>query len=288
MTAMIPTTSLPGVKRLGSFAFLFLVLPLFVQSASANDAPSRKKGICLGRGGDSQQAVEKKIQMLNVGWHYNWTPTWKGKELKDAPFVPMFFGDNKWSHDGLDGLKVAKSKADANPLLGFNEPDGAEQANMSVEKALQLWPLLEKTNRRLGSPVTVHADNDWMKSFMKRADEKGLRVDFVCVHWYGQCDADKFLARMEAIHELYEKPIWITEFAPADWSAKSVKDNRNKPSDVLRFMKEVLPRLEKLKYVERYAWFTSKPDHRALGPAALFDESGGLTELGEFYAAFGK
>jgi len=263
-------------------------MSLSFQSGAAADAPSRKKGICLGGGGDSIGAVEKKITSLNVGWHYNWTPTWKGEELKGAPFVPMFFGDNPWSHDGLDGLKVAKSKSASSPLLGFNEPDGRDQANMSVRKALELWPLLEKTNRRLGSPVTVHADNDWMRSFMKGAEEKGYRVDFICVHWYGHCDPEKLLSKLESIHELYERPIWITEFAPADWSAKSVKDNGNKPSDILRFMKQVLPRLEKLKYVERYAWFTAKPDHRALGPAALFDESGALTELGEFYASFGK
>jgi hypothetical protein len=275
------------MKRLVAILPLVFNLSLGPSAAGEDESPG-KKGICMGGGGASPQVIEDRIRSLNVAWHYNWTPAWKGRELKGAPFVPMFFGDNKWSHDGLAGLKVAKSKADANPLLGFNEPDGAKQANMTVARALQLWPLLEKTNRRLGSPATVHADNEWMKDFMERADEEGLRVDFICVHWYGECDADKFLARLETIHGLYEKPIWITEFAPADWSAKSAKDNRNKPSDVLRFMKAVLPRLEKLKYVERYAWFTAKPDHRALGPAALFDENGALTELGDFYSGFGK
>jgi hypothetical protein len=49
-------------------------------------------------------------------------------------------------------------------------------------------------------------------------------------------------------------------------------------------MKEVLPKLEKLDFVERYAWFTSSPDHAKLGPSALFDHDGNATKLGAFYS----
>ncbi len=247
-----------------------------------------KKGICLGGGGDDIRAVEKKIESLNVGWHYNWTPTWKGKRIKDAPFVPMFFGNNEWTLKNVGGLKVAESKMEESPLLGFNEPDGKKQSNMSVEKALEMWPMLEKTNRRLGSPATVHGDNEWMKDFMEGAKKKGYRVDFVCVHWYGQMDADKFITYLERVHELYDKPIWITEFAIADWSAKSRDKNKYEPKEVLGFMKEVLPKLEKLEYVERYSWFTAAVDDAKLGPSALFEKDGSLTELGEFYASFAE
>jgi hypothetical protein len=252
----------------------------------ADESETLKKGICLAGGGNDIRAVEKKIESLNVGWHYNWTPTWKGKRIKDAPFVPMFFGNKEWTLKSVGGLKVARSKMEESPLLGFNEPDGKKQANMSVEKALEMWPMLEKTNRRLGSPATVHGDNGWMKDFMEGAKKKGYRVDFVCVHWYGQMDADKFITYLERIHELYDKPIWITEFAIADWSAKSRDKNKYEPKDVLGFMKEVLPRLEKLEYVERYAWFTAAVDDVKLGPSALFEKDGSLTELGEFYASF--
>ena len=230
----------------------------------------------------------KRIESLNVGWHYNWTPNWKGKTIKDTPFVPMIFANNQWAPAALKQLKVAKSKADENPLLGFNEPDGKDQANMGVQAALEFWPELEKTNRRLGSPVTVHADNGWMTSFMEGAAEKGYRVDFICVHWYGQRDPDKFITHLEKIHELYGKPIWVTEFAIADWSAKSRKDNEHSPEEVLRFMKAVLPELEELDFVERYAWFNANADHPKLGPSALFDAQGKLTALGEYYASFGN
>lgn len=265
---------------------LALLFPL--HSAWADDTLTTKKGICLGNRGGNISDVEKQIESLNVGWHYNWTAKWQGKKIKDTPFVPMVFSSNKWVAPSRKELNVAKSKGEANPLLGFNEPDGKEQANMSVQAALDLWPELEKTNRRLGSPVTVHGDNEWMMDFMKGAEDKGYRVDFVCVHWYGQNDPAKFIEKLEAIHELYDKPIWITEFAIADWSAKDRKDNEQSPKEVLRFMKAVLPKLERLDFVERYAWFHAAPDHPKLGSSALFDEKGELTELGEFYSSFSK
>lgn len=261
-----------------------LVLILSLSCACADDEVTKKKGICLGGKGD----VEKRIESLNVGWHYNWTANWKGRKIKDTPFVPMMFANNQWASAALKELRVAKSKADTNPLLGYNEPDGKEQANMSVEAALAFWPQLEKTNRRLGSPATVHPDNEWMKGFMKGADDKGYRVDFICVHWYGQNDSAKFIERLEAIHQLYDKPIWITEFAIADWSAKSSKDIEHSPEDVLNFMKKVLPKLEQLDFVERYAWFHAAPNHPKLGSSALFDDNGELTELGEFYSSFSE
>lgn len=259
-----------------------IALVLTMAASPAGNALSSKKGICMGAKGGDLEAAAKTIKSLNVSWHYNWTPTWRGRDLKGIAFVPMVWGEKNM--DALDGLRVVKSKGEANPLLAYNEPDGKGQANMTVARALELWPMLEKTNRRLGSPATVHADNEWMTAFMKGAKEKDYRVDFICVHWYGGNDPDNFIKRLENIHGLYEKPIWITEFAVGDWSAKNVKDNKNSPQDVLKFMKEVLPRLDKLDFVERYAWFSSDDTNPNLGTSALFDESGKLTELGEFYA----
>ena len=71
-----------------------------------------------------------------------------------------------------------------------------------------------------------------------------------------------------------------------DWEAKSVGQNRHKPETILRFMEKALPALEKLDFVERYAWYPAKPDNRALGTSALFDGEGSLTPLGEFYRDF--
>ena len=59
--------------------------------------------------------------------------------------------------------------------------------------------------------------------------------------------------------------------------------NRHKPAAVLRFMEAVLPRLEKLDFVELYAWFPVGINNAALGTSALLDADGKLTRLGECY-----
>jgi hypothetical protein len=279
----IPSNNHHPFSRFMKRTFLILALAFAFIAPAPADEVVIKKGI--GLGGDPE-LVQKQVKALNVGWHYNWMAAWKGRDIKGVEYVPMIFKENEWTARALDSVKVPKSKMESSPLLGYNEPDAKAQGNMSVDDALELWPALEKTNRRLGSPATVHPDNAWMKAFMEGVEEKELRVDFICVHWYGELDAGKFIRRMEQVHKLYKKPIWITEFAIADWSAKSLKDNKHSPRDVLKFMKDVLPELEKLDFVERYAWFPGKPGDARLGNSALFDKDGELTKLGEFYANF--
>ena len=170
-------------------------------------------------------------------------------------------------------------------LLGFNEPDQKKQGNMTVEEALEQWPKLMELGVRLGSPAGVHPDSDWMKAFMKGVEERQLRVDFVTVHSYGGPNADALMKRLAAVHELFGRPLWITEFAVGDWSAKSRAENKYRPEQVVEFVGKVLPQLDACEFVERYAWFSAKPDSAALGPSALFNHDGTLTPVGEVYRA---
>jgi hypothetical protein len=82
---------------------------------------------------------------------------------------------------------------------------------------------------------------------------------------------------------MFRRPLWITEFAVGDWEAKSVDQHRHSPNTVLRFMERVLPMLDRLDYIERYAWFPAKVTSVPLGTSALFDAGGNLTRLGECY-----
>lgn len=168
-------------------------------------------------------------------------------------------------------------------LLGFNEPDHKDQSNMTVEQALDLWPKLMELGLRLGSPGCAQPDREWMKNFMKGIDERKLRVDFVTVHSYGGLDVDALIKRLEAVHQMYQRPIWITEFGVGDWEAKTRAENRYKPEQIVTFMEKLLPQLDVLDMVERYAWFPAKPDSSSLGPCALFAEDGSLTRVGETY-----
>jgi hypothetical protein len=246
---------------------------------AAKGSGSPKKGLGYGMRAENWK---RTLEELRCKWFYSWTARIPDDLPKGITYTPMIF-----KYDGnLDAViqtgKAAK-KARIPELLGFNEPDQKKQGNMTVEQALEAWPVLEETGLRLGSPACVHPDNDWMQAFMKETKKRKLRVDFVCMHSYGPPDADHLIKRLHAVHKLYRKPIWITEFAAGDWKASSVAENEHKPETVLRFMEDVLPQLDRLDFIERYAWFPAKPDNKALGTSALLDETGKLTRLGECY-----
>ncbi|WP_372846697.1 glycoside hydrolase family protein [Pontiella sp.] len=240
---------------------------------------SKKKGFCLVPKNDGEWAA--KLKKLNAKWYY----TWGAKEPNGSPataeFVPMMWG--KW---GCNAELMAQIRAAGHKtLLGFNEPDQKKQANISVEKAIELWPLLMGTGARLGSPAGVHPDGEWMIAFMDEAQRRNYRVDFITMHSYMGANARHFLSKVEKIHKRYKKPIWITEFAVADWTANEGQPNKHSANAVMKFMEDALPKLEKMDYVERYSWFSAAPSSHVLGTSALFAKDGTLTPLGEWYAS---
>lgn len=272
------------IRRMVVLGVLMIGLMPTLQAQTV--AKVSKKGVCLTT---KNKDWRDKVAALNASWHYSWGLALPEREPMGVEFVPMIWSWNPKNPKHADVLKALSLPrlSSSECLLGFNEPDGKEQANLSVATAIEAWPQLMKTNRRLGSPAAVHADKEWMQQFMKEAEKRKLRVDFVCVHWYGGPNAKSFIDRLRKIHEMYGKPIWITEFAVADWQAESVGKNRHKPEVIQRFMKELLPQLDQLDFIERYAWFTYDDQHPKLGTSALFKADGSMTELGRIYAAHG-
>jgi hypothetical protein len=264
-----------------SFLSLAAAAPFAMAGPAHAATPGkRKKGLGIVAKADGKWLPV--IQQLNARWFYSWGANKPKGVPADVDFIPMIWG--YWGDlAGIAKAGAAAKEAGIRELLGFNEPDQHNQSNLSVEKVLGLWPELMKTGLRLGSPGCVHPDREWMKAFMEGVKKQKLRVDYVCVHSYGGTDANAFLNRLESIHKLYDRPLWITEFACGDWEAKSVAENRHKPEAVLKFMKQVLPKLEKCSYVERYAWFPAGTDSASLGTSALFDKAGALTPLGKYY-----
>ncbi len=242
--------------------------------------PSGKKGVGHGTKNEKDWA---RVKSLNVSWLYNWGSTFAAGKPKEIEYVPMIWSgkEAKNVRSRVEAVKAQKHQT----LLGFNEPDKKEQANMTVAQALELWPALMASGMRLGSPGAAHPDKEWMKEFMAKAVEKKYRVDFVCVHWYWLPKPADFLGKLRAINKLYNLPIWITEFAVADWETTKEKPNQFSEDEVAAFLQKVLPELEKTPYIERYAWFPSGPNFPALSSSALFDKDGNLTKVGKVYAA---
>ncbi len=270
-----------------AYAFILLAVLSFATGKAQENAPGSPIGK-KGFGEVTHAGQAQKLEALRVSWFYSWgadTP-------KDVPpgmeFVPMIWGwrDGPQQDELFRELTEKHREGKLPTLLGFNEPDGKDQANLPVKTALAKWPLLMATGARLGSPAGVHPDGLWMRDFMRGVDERHLRVDFITIHWYGGPDPDSFLALLDRVHRLYGKPLWITEFAPADWSARADKPNRFTPEQVAQFMRKVIPALTQCPYVERFAWFSADPQSPQLGVSALFNRDGSLTPLGQIYARY--
>jgi hypothetical protein len=226
---------------------------------------------------------------VGASWYYNWSPGPTDGAGDSAEFVPMIWGPGAVNDDDL-----ARAQANGTTLLGFNEPDFESQSNMSVDQALDLWPRLEATGLRLGSPAVAVGGADpggWLDRFMTGARERGLRVDFVTLHWYGGDFGDAAVGQLrsyiEAVHDRYGLPIWLTEYSLIRFDGGGATF----PSDAEQaaFVTGSTEMLESLPYVERYAWFAlPTPTEGGQGTGLYRDQATpSPTPAGEAYRAAG-
>ncbi|MEG3633193.1 glycosyl hydrolase [Micromonospora palythoicola] len=214
---------------------------------------SARKGVGVWNFEGAGQALANS----GAGWFYTWGTGYPGVTApRGASFVPMI-----WGAASVTTEELARAKAAGPYLLGFNEPDMAEQSNMSVERALELWPRLMATGSTLGSPAVAWGGADpggWLDRFMAGAKERGYRVDFITLHWYGgdfttANAVDQLRRYVEAVHRRYGKPIWLTEFALIRFDG----GGQQFPSQAQQaaFLSAATKMLAGLSYVQRYAWF---------------------------------
>ena len=214
-------------------------------------AASAKKGVSVW----DMTGLGAALDDVGADWYYNWASGPTSGAGGAAEFVPMIWGARSVNADEL-----GRAKASGSTLLGFNEPDFDSQANMSVEQALDLWPQLEATGMRLGSPAVAVGGADaggWLDRFMSGARQRGLRVDFITLHWYGADFSSAAVGHLrnyiEAVHDRYGLPIWLTEYALIRWEG----GGSTFPTDAEQaaFVEGSTAMLQGLSYVERYAWF---------------------------------
>ncbi|GAA3636105.1 hypothetical protein GCM10022223_63180 [Kineosporia mesophila] len=218
------------------------------------------------------------MDRLSVSWFYNWTTT------TDCPghgFVPMVAGKSEKTEAAVRSAIDRIAQAGYRSVLGFNEPNKADQANLSVQQVVSMWPALSSNPAvAVGSPATSAdtAGQAWFSSFMDQVAAKNLRVDFIAVHWYGwnagSCDASA--SQLESYLNWVQskaggRPIWITE-----WGCM----NQSNPSQtsVSAFYQGAVKMLARHQQVERYAWYPWNTNNN------LVAGDGTLTEIGKAFA----
>ncbi|MFJ2633598.1 sigma-70 family RNA polymerase sigma factor [Streptomyces sp. NPDC093221] len=197
--------------------------------------------------------VNTALDRSGAGWYYTWSTTHGG--ISGPGFVPMI-----WGGDSASPTALAQAKAAGPYLLGFNEPDMGGQANMTVDQALSLWPKLMANGKVLGSPAVAYGGDTaggWLDRFMSGAQQRGYRVDFIALHWYGgdfttPNAVSQLKSYLTAVHNRYNKPIWLTEFALIDF-ANGVRFPTD--SQQAAFVTAATKMLDGLPWLQRYAWF---------------------------------
>jgi hypothetical protein len=258
-------------------AILLFCLPSFTYGQ--NKSP--KRGIC----GDASPQ-DLVVLAPSVTWYYDWgvePPAVSQGQLSGIEWVPMCWGA-VYPGD-VPGIE-ARIPAGSKYLLGFNEPNFKSQANLTPAQAASMWPNLEKIAADKGLELVSPAVNwcgdcvdgvtndpvDWLDKFFAACP--GCKVDYIAIHSYapGSAALSNYLDKFRK----YNKPLWITEFAPWDPPKPDFEG-------VVKYMKEAIPILENDPVVFRYSWFATRvginPDISLLGA------NGALTKLGQLYAA---
>ncbi|GAO30828.1 glycosyl hydrolase [Geofilum rubicundum] len=219
-----------------------------------------------------------EYQMVNATWYYDWN-------IGGSTSLNLEYATIK-QHGGWPSWNDINGKTDVSQLLGFNEPDRPDQANMTFDAALSQWPQYMTSGLRLGSPATSDPFNNWsLFNFIDKCDELNYRVDFVAIHCYwGGKSAQNWYNDLKYIHERTGRPIWITEWNNgANWTNETWPDDPSEYTTAnaqkqLNDMIAILNVLDTASFVERYSIYNWVEDARAM---VL---NGELTPAGEHYA----
>lgn len=224
----------------------------------------------------SKKGIAGNIESgLNVQWKYNWNLD--QNSTRDLEYVAI--RQNRW----WPGLDQNWQTRGINHLLGYNEPDSASQANITVGDAIWSWPDLLATGLRVGSPaVTDGGRSGWLYPFIEQADAAGLRVDFVAVHYYWCFNpaapdgaANQMYTFLKATYDQVQRPLWVTEWNNgANWTGCGDPTYAQQQAAVAK----MIEMLDNTPFVERYAIYNWVEDVRRV----KWDD-GSLTSAGVTY-----
>ena len=232
-------------------------------------------------GNDSGQA-----NAVNARWYYNWG--YQPVEGIHGEFVPMFWGP----YGVQKRIDAILGYDDVQYVLGFNEPERPDQADMTVEEAIEKWTMinegLEGSGIKLVSPAVSDTidGREWLADFMQQAEDSGLVVDEVAFHWYGLVNpanpvssANSFLNKVDQYYSEYGRNVWVTEFAGLDFAGNYTTEEMQQANAI--FFSVAVPGLESRPYVTRYSMWAHSDDSRPL----VEDDCGGwkTTVVGDNY-----
>lgn len=185
--------------------------------------------------------------LIDPLWNYDYDNL--ATSTIDTEYVPM--RDTAY----WDAYANINSIQKSTEVLGFNEPDQANQANMTIAAAIAQWPSLMQSGLRVGAPAVSSSGISgqglsWLYSFMSQATNLGYRVDYIPIHLY-HCSwtTAQFSNYLAGVYQTTGKPVWVTEFNDTDFSSGCNQSQSSEASDIGGY----ISMMESCPFVERYA-----------------------------------
>jgi len=226
-----------------------------------------------------------------ISWWYNWALAPDPGVGSAYPGIGVDFVPMQWGGSFTVSGDLPQIPSTASWLLGFNEPEDANQANLTPQQAAALWPQLEQIANshdpplKLASPAVNYCGGTcnetspftWLDQFFAACTN--CQVDAIAVHWYS-CSASDLQGYIRGTSTSpamtkYNKPIWLTEFAMLGSGCATTA------SAEATYLSAALAYLESEPAVARYAWFTGRSTSSPW--INLLGSSGQLTALGQEY-----
>ncbi|KAF2845215.1 glycoside hydrolase family 128 protein [Plenodomus tracheiphilus IPT5] len=291
-----------SICRHGRTTYHTIALGLLISTTLAQDS---KRGFAFI--GDTHASDNRLLSIESpLTWYYNWSPYPNNNLITSGSleFVPMIHGIDA-TQDSRTEAVIKSLPSSSGHLLTFNEPDGTTSSggsSISPEDAARAYidyvvPFRSGNsggrNWKVSHPSTTGSGNglEWLRSFNESCyeidQENGCLADFVAAHWYGGFPGlagwlgtlDEFYNTNSTRNEPVK--IWVTELGLPQQDAEAT----------VAMMNQTLPYLDNLAYVERYAWFgafrVDDANEWTGDGVALFDDDGGLTDLGALYMGNG-
>lgn len=256
------------MKNLTTIAGILLSCMVFFPSCGPNNIPEEEKDTeeyayiqqkSAKRGVSFSWQLDEDFDLLGpaVSWSYNWAGTPASVQADKYAeyginFVPMCWNSN-YNSDAISSY-YASTAANERYLLGFNEPNLTDQANMTPAQAAAYWDdvvaLAKKNNAKLISPAVnwgtlagYSNGVEWLSEFFQKVNPDDIAG--IAVHIYMNA-AKSTLGDLNR-YKVFGKPLWLTEFCAWDGCSSSAAQ--------CQFMTQCINSLEQDKDVARYAWF---------------------------------
>ncbi|KAI0631493.1 glycosyl hydrolase catalytic core-domain-containing protein [Trametes polyzona] len=178
----------------------------------------------------------------------------------------------------IDEFEKAVTTGFGTLVLGFNEPDVVEEANLDPKTAAALYKahITPKSAQgyKLASPAVSNgpAGIEWLSEFMTACS--GCQVDYLALHWYGT-DLTNLTSYLSSAHDQFGLPILLTEYAMKDPSGADTIT----ADEVTNLTKQALQFFDETDYILAACPFGLTPELRGSQDPTSLQESDGMPSL---------